>query len=137
MPAVVGIVTLVALIGFYVTTGTPSPTQVEPPIKAEAGIVAPHRTEFNYRAPTPTETVQAVPPAVIAPVKTVVHATVQIQAPPAVVTPPAPVVPKQEPAITACLGVFVGTACTYTGATGTVSGTCTTPAFSPMTCIAH
>ena len=93
------------------------------------------REPFNFIPYTPAPVEAPVADKVVS---RVVSAPAPVPAPspaPAPVPEPAPL-PAETP-VSVCLGKFAGTACSYTDQGVTKTGTCVTPAWSPLTCVAH
>lgn len=145
MPIVgAGVLALIVIIVSASLTGTtPEPETV---VTATAGqkVERPHfeyeklpRVEAVVETPKVEEVIQAAPVP-----RPKIERTVEIQAAPAPTPPPPPPapiapVPAVDPAVTACLGKFVGTLCTFTSDGVTKDGTCMTPAWKPVTCVPH
>ena len=124
--AVVGVIALI-LVTSYMAYSQPV-TQAEVVQVRAASAPEHHREPFNY-----IPIVEVIPVPDVAVVKSTKKFVAPIVVEVAPTAQPQPVIPKQDPAIAACVGKAAGSACSYGGSVGT----CLTPAFSAETCVAH
>lgn len=133
MPLIALAVIMLAVIGGTFMSFESVPTPAAPIVTAEVGVPAEPRAVIKFaKYVDEPEVVEAK----VEPKPKVVLPTPTPPPPPAPVAVPAPA-PLQDPAVAACLNKFVGTECSYDTFLGTVSGTCRTLSYSPVTCIPH
>lgn len=145
MPIVgAGVLALIAIMLSASLTGTTPEPEVVVTATAGQNIERPHfeyeklpRVEVISETPKVAEVIRAAPVP-----RPKVARTVEIQAtpvptPPPPPPPPAPPTPTVDPAVSVCLGRFVGTECSFTEDGVSKDGTCMTLAWKPVTCVPH
>lgn len=137
-------VALLLIMGSALLSQSPASEANEVQVTATAGAAEDVRKDFKYKIfklTTPVAPQVATPkPAREEPRAPVLEVQQTQQTQTIVAPPPAaeePAAPQQDPAVAACRGKLVGAECSFESSGSVKSGTCITPAWSPLTCVLH